>query len=104
MIITITILDSLIKRLKNLSAVQNTTTSGASSNRDISDAELKVLIAKAVESYVSCAESAVAEANRKASAKATAKAAAKGKWKAVKADIGKLQKTIETYEKKLVIK
>ena len=58
MIITITVLDSLINRLKNLTIID----SGGVTNRHVTDAELKLAIVKAVQTYVSQREKAVVSA------------------------------------------
>lgn len=58
MIITITVLDSLINRLKNLTIID----SGGVTNRHVTDAELKLAIVKAVQTYVVQREKAVVSA------------------------------------------
>ena len=62
MIITITVLDSLINRLKNLTIID----SGGVTNRHVTDAELKLAIVKAVQTYVVQREKAVISATPKA--------------------------------------
>ena len=58
MIITITVLDSLINRLKNLTIID----SGGVTNRHVTDAELKLAIVKAIQTYVVQSEKAVVSA------------------------------------------